>query len=760
MNFTRKVFSIIMSAAICMSFIAGAASAAVTDVNKMAAALNRLNILQGSGGDYLLGAKIERAQAAAIIIRMLGKENYVKQNAEQFKYTKYTDVPSKEWFAPYVGYGTQIGIIAGYNDGSFAPKEYISEKAFVKMALTALGYAYGGGRDFVWENVYQKAFAAGIVTDQSYISRIQDNDNYLRSDAVRVVFNSLNAFKKGTQSKMVFTLVNEGVFTRDFIMASGILGADKATEIDVVTAAAANRIEINLNEPIQSVNAADITIIDAASTGGGLAVVGAAFTGDRIQVITAGQVPGKNYAVRINSVTDAAGNVSGQLYSAFKGFVRQQVVSDFFKISKIEQISSNVLYIYFTHPLNTNSETAAYYELVKNSATLVPGTAHNFTVKKLQSAGNAVSIFVKNTVLSQGEVYSLKVSGRLTSSYGVKLGEGLGESMEFVATAAEAGQLSVSSVQAWTGASVRVIFNREVDAVWAGNRLNYTIYDANKTTIAVTNAVISGSGESGGRAVMLSLASPLDRTKQYEIRMEYVPDIYKHSIIEGKSFPFGGFYPENSELALSQAASDYNNSAVLLFNRALDESAAANKANYIIRGVSDGSFNVIPEKAYYEDMYGMFAVKLFLPAGKTFNSSQKYKVYVAGLKDSLGTAQLPVLQAEFTGSGNSDVWPRPADAVTVSKDAVRVLFNKEIALEPNNIKTSNYALEYVENGETLKLDPIGVMYVDPTTLVLRFDELNPAKTYLLRVNSITDYSGIYSRTTAEGRNTITVRMGK
>ena len=693
-----------------------------------------------------------------MIVRMLGKENFVKQNAEQFKFTKYADVQSKEWFAPYVGYCTQFNIMGGFSDGSFAPKESITEKAFIKMAMCALGYVYN--EDFDWTNVYQKAYSLGIVTDSTYASKTTDNKDYLRSGAVKVLFQSLNTFKKGTSSKMVFTLVNEGVFTSQAISASGILGADKATEIDVITATAANSIEINLNENIQNVNAVDILIYDAATTGSSLAVQSVAIAQDKIQVITAGQIPGKNYTVRITNITDAIGNISGQLISTFKGFAQQQVTSDLFRISKVEQTSANVVNVYFTHPVNDNSETSAYYELTKNGGTFITGTTSNFTVKKLQSVNNAVSIYLKNLTLVPGEVYGLKVSGKLTSSYGVKLGEGYGESMDFVTTAVDAGQLSVSDVQAWTSTSVRVTFNRDIDPGWAEKRLNYTVYDANKTAIEVTKAVLTDSGDDSGKSVMLSLAAPLDKTRQYEVKMEFVPDIYMQSKIEDKSFPFLGVYAENSELALSQAVSDYYNCAVLIFNKALDAATAANKANYVIKGVSNTSFNVVPEKAYYQDQYGMYMVKLYLPAGKTFNNSQRYKVYVSGLKDSLGTSQLSVIQGEFIGGGNSIVRPQLTDALTVSKDAVKLLFNIEIAFDLNNMNPSNFALEYVENGETLKMQPIGVTYVDAITMVLRFDELDPVKTYLLTFNSINDYSGVYSRTAAEGGNTITVRRGE
>lgn len=766
MTTIKKILSIMLTAALFISLLSSVSAAATTpaDINTMAAALNRLNILQGSKGDYLLNNKIERSQAAALIIRMLGKENYVKKNTEQLKVTKYADVPSKEWYAPYVGYCTLYNIMGGYPDGSFAPKDYVSEKSFIKMALCALGYVYN--TDFDWSNVYQKAFSTGIVTDQSYAAKTQDNSNYLRSDAVRILFSSLNATKKGTTSKMVFTLVDEGAFTREAITASGILGTVKPVEIDVVTANSFNSIEINLNQNIQSISASDITILDAAAATnsaiavGALTVQSAAFTNDKIQVITSGQTPNKDYMVKVKSVTDIGGNISGQLTGTFKGFARQQVASDFFRISKVEQAGSNVINVYFTQPINTNSETAAYYELLKNGTTFVAGSSQNITAKKLPSANNAVSLLLKTAVLVQGEVYSLKINGKLASSYGVKLGDGYGESMDFVTTTADAGPLTVSSVNAWTNTSVRVVFSRDVNSTWAEKFLNYTVYDSNKTAIGVTKAVKASTGDYAGRMVMLTLATPLDKTKQYEVRMEYIPDIYMQNPIEGKSYSFSGAYPENTDLAVTQIVSEYSNCVIFKFNRALDASTATNTSNYSIIGITDGTFSTGPVKAYYDETNGMYAVKLYLPDGKLFSSSQRYTVYITGLKDSSGVAQPGLLRGEFTGSSYSSIKPQIVDAVTVSKDAVRIMFSLEIAFDLNNINTSNYSLEYVENGETFRTEPIGVTYVDARNLVLRFDGLDSTKSYQIKFNKINDYSGFYSRTAAEGGNTSVLRWGR
>jgi len=171
----KKLISVVLVIAVCFSLVTLSVYG-TTDYNEMALVLNRLNILQGSNGNFQLDKQLERAQATAFIIRMIGKEDYVKQNADQFSSTSFSDVPVNSWFAPYVGYGTQNNIIASSLNGKFEPYEYISEKAFLKMALCALGYEYG--TDFNWSNVYQKAYEIGLVVDESYAVKTNDNNEF------------------------------------------------------------------------------------------------------------------------------------------------------------------------------------------------------------------------------------------------------------------------------------------------------------------------------------------------------------------------------------------------------------------------------------------------------------------------------------------------------------------------------------------------------------------------------------------------------
>src|SRR5690606_12783321 len=130
----------------------------------------------------------------------------------------------------------------------------------------------------------------------------------------------------------------------------------------------------------------------------------------------------------------------------FKGYTPIQVVSDFFRIQKVEQTSLNVIDVYFTHPLNINSENPIYYELFSDGKLFAAGSSQNMTVKKLQSVPNAVSIYLKNSNFEPGQVYTLRVSGKLISGYGAYLAEGHGETIDFTTAIEQSEELSILAV--------------------------------------------------------------------------------------------------------------------------------------------------------------------------------------------------------------------------------------------------------------------------------------------------------------------------
>lgn len=755
----KKCTSIVLIIIACFSLLAFNVYGTTADYNEMALVLNKLNILQGANGDFQLDKQLERAQATAFIIRMIGKEDYVKQNADQLVNTSFNDVPVNSWFAPYVGYGTQNNIIASSLNGKFEPFEYISEKAFLKMVLCALGYEYG--EDFNWSNVYQKAYEVGLVVDESYIGRTSDNYEFTRASAVEIIYRALNTVKKGTVTKLAMSLADEGVFTVDEIYNSGIFSDTAEANIESVNVLAPNSIEVTFSEQILSISLEDITIFDEEDENNTLDVITAAVNGNRMQVITSAQTPGRKYRIEIEGAIDINSNICGNLSEVFYGYKAEEITSDFFRISKIEQLSGNLIGIYYTHPVNMNSEIPVYYEILENGVPFISGSSGNMTVKRLSTADNVVSVSLKNASFKQGEIYSVRVSGKLTSSYGARLGEGLGDTRDFVASEVSSEELKVTSVKAVTQNTVKVVFNREVDSDWAGQRLNYSIFDPNGKQIDTASAAVTSAGDGMGREVLVTLAGTLEKSKKYTIRIAYIPDIYKESVLEKYETVFSGEYSTDSELAIVKVAAEQNNCLTLWFNKALDPASATERTNYIISGITDSMFNLMPEKVYYTEQNGEYKAKLYLPAGKTFNQSQKYAVRTSNLKDKLGKIYTTLLKSEFTGTGTAALKPQIKDAVTVAGDLIKVDFNIGIAFSRENLDVSNYRLEYNDiNNEKIMMVPLSVNYIDEDSIVLRFTELDPAMEYKLSFVSMADYSGVYKTSAAGGNNSIIVRWGK
>lgn len=752
----KRVLFAILSIIFCISVLSSAVLAESYDIDiyEMADALNRLNILQGDNGNYNLDDNLERAQATALIIRMLGKEEHIRQNADLYKYTKFEDVDPARWYAPYVGYGTQYGIIAGLSSSSFEPLEKITEKAFLKMTLCALGYVYN--EDFDWTNVFQKAYETGIVTDSSYQYKVDDNNDYLRRDAVRVLYQALNTCKKGSDVKMAYTLVEEGLFTKDELLESGIFGSYAFTTAEIVSinAIAPNNVEIQLNTDVKELKLEDFEVTEKGSDKE-LEVKAYAFRDNTIVAVTAGQIPGKSYKLTLNSFIDASGFMAGPVSGIFKGYSPMQVISDFFRIQKVEQTSVNTLDVYFTHPLNISSENPVYYELFKNGSLFVAGSSQNTTVRMLQSAPNAVSIYLKNDTFEPGQVYTLRVSGKMLSGYGVPLYEGHGETTDFTAAIEQSSELEVISVAGQTSNTVRIVFNKEVDPAWASKKLNYTVINAYDNEVEVKKAVITVNGENSGREVILTLASSLDRTKQYGLKIEYIPDLYKQSAIEAVSMKFSGAYPSPVELVLTGAKADYANYVELQFNKPLDPTDASDFSKYVIRPVTSSGL-VIPKKAYYSVENSKYTVRLFLPDYSPLEKSRDYTVFISNLKDAQGTTGTNLLRREFTVRSDEIIKPGIIDAVTISGDSIKLLFNMELAFNPANINVTNYILEYEENRELIRKAPMGITYIDPVTVILRFDELDPSLEYKLWFDKLYDYSETYISTSSS----VQVRWGR
>ncbi len=107
-----------------------------TDYDEAAAVLTDLEIISGyADGTFKPQNSITRAEFAAMMIRGLGFKV-----AGTSAVTAFSDVEPSYWASTYIKYASELGIIYGYGDGTFRPKNNITNDEAIAMLVRALGY--------------------------------------------------------------------------------------------------------------------------------------------------------------------------------------------------------------------------------------------------------------------------------------------------------------------------------------------------------------------------------------------------------------------------------------------------------------------------------------------------------------------------------------------------------------------------------------------------------------------------------------------
>ena len=110
----------------------------------------------------------------------------------------FTDIPIDAWFAPYVGKAKSLGFVSGYESGEFGPNNFITRAAALKIIIEAAGFAVIGGLP-IFDDVPTDAWFAPYVTfaSQNGIVSGYENglfgpgDNITRAAVAKIVIKTL-----------------------------------------------------------------------------------------------------------------------------------------------------------------------------------------------------------------------------------------------------------------------------------------------------------------------------------------------------------------------------------------------------------------------------------------------------------------------------------------------------------------------------------------------------------------------------------------
>jgi hypothetical protein len=147
--------------------------------------LNDIGIMQGdTNGNFNPNSTVTRAQMAAIICRMLDEtENLTTDDS------RFTDVPTSHWANGYIVKAASLGIISGYQDGSFKPNDPVTYEQAVKMVVSAAGFsaeaAENGG--------YPDGFLA-VADNNGFLTSISSEKGtpFTRSNVAILLYNYFN----------------------------------------------------------------------------------------------------------------------------------------------------------------------------------------------------------------------------------------------------------------------------------------------------------------------------------------------------------------------------------------------------------------------------------------------------------------------------------------------------------------------------------------------------------------------------------------
>jgi len=203
----KKIFPLAAMFVLLFVLLAATFTVSVSAANYTAAAddLNSLGLFIGTQRGYDLDREPTMAEAAVMLVRLLGDEAYAKEN--NFGHA-FTDVP--EWASPYVGYLYENKLLDGMDGGEFYPWEPCDAEVFCAFVLRALGYTEETG-DFAYGEAVDFAYELGLASDDMYYYCY----DLTRDGCVYVMYKALGAKIKGTDTTLLYWLVEKGAVGKE-----------------------------------------------------------------------------------------------------------------------------------------------------------------------------------------------------------------------------------------------------------------------------------------------------------------------------------------------------------------------------------------------------------------------------------------------------------------------------------------------------------------------------------------------------------------
>ena len=195
----KRKLRMVLAGVLAVASLAMTAGAASYD--NCADRLSDLGLFQGTGNGYQLDRAPTRAEAATMLVRLLGAE----AEAEDLAYSApFTDLD--DWQKPYVQYLYDNGLTTGATATTFEPEDTCSAQMYTTFLLRALGYSDAAGGDFTYTGAVDFGKSIGLVDYANC-----NETNFLRDHVAAMSLTALNtAVGDDADTKLLEKLVEDG----------------------------------------------------------------------------------------------------------------------------------------------------------------------------------------------------------------------------------------------------------------------------------------------------------------------------------------------------------------------------------------------------------------------------------------------------------------------------------------------------------------------------------------------------------------------
>ncbi len=704
------------------------------DVDYEAEVLHDLNLIEGTGNGFNLGARLTRAEAATFIVSVLGKTNHVLNNADRYKNTVFSDVPAGEWYAPFVGYCKQNSIVAGTGGGKFEPGAYVSEKSFLTMLLQALGYK--ADLDYNWNSVYQKAYEIGVSDDIQDTVRTEDNFLYTRADVVHAIYNSLDTRFKGKTLILSEFLFREHICNKNMLRKHNLLKEDKkASESKKINVINENTLEVVFNEPIYELTADQISIF---INNRNIRVKSVNKKNDiTFEIITDDSMNSSNkYTIEIKNIIDEDGFVTPSIKSEFQGVKKSLNIPKDFAIVSVTPISNNQVDVRFSREVDANSKQPLLYKFGLAGGVLNEGNFQNLKAEVMGEKSSHVLITFIDYKLNPENNYTLYVRPDFMSANGERLKNGNGDQMDFSGSLAHFDNFTVDDVELVDDHFVKVSFSRSVDENTALRSSNYTLSRMSRNDRRTASDVyFYRDGKKTYDDVVMVRFSTILEDEEYEIEIDDVKDIYQHQKIRRFTDDiYGGadkaFGPELIDVEAVNRSEIH-----LIFDQPLSKSA-------------DNTTIKIDNKNYSSnqilDPEDESVLIVYLKKNLYLKEDEDYTLKVKrGIADYLGRKTTEEQEMDFMGTDEQkpDIYVK--EAVMSAPNKIQITFSEPVKESDLN-DIDLYKVKYETGSIDRTIFPVKISPLSSTKTVLTLESAYADGNMVVEIKRVHSISGQFT----------------